>query len=314
MFESSDSGHEPDQHPYHARPPPPRSLRPRRPTPSGAPSSPPSSTASCARRAPSATVQRRPLGRAPSRARTAARAAAPSCSAPRPSSTRGPAGRASSPRPSPTAVATETDRSFFMTRTEVELRGLRRPPRPRLQRRTEPDRPALLHQHGVAEARPRGRGQGLIWVTRLTTGESQISAGWQHGPMADRPGDPVRTTAQLAGDSAETLVASRLTEAGWTVLARNVHVGRHELDLVAIDPGPPSRSSSSRSAGVAAATSACPRRRSIIASGRGSAPPPTACSIAGTLPDGEPVPRLPLRFDLIVVEPGDRLRHHRHAM
>ena len=37
----------------------------------------------------------------------------------------------------------------------------------------------------------------------------------------------------------KTLVASRLAEAGWTVLARNVHVGRHELDLVAIDPGPP---------------------------------------------------------------------------
>ena len=57
--------------------------------------------------------------------------------------------------------------------------------------------------------------------------------------MADRPGDPTRTAAQQAGDAAEELVASRLAEAGWTVLARNVHVGRHELDLVAIDPGPP---------------------------------------------------------------------------
>src|SRR6187402_3491350 len=57
--------------------------------------------------------------------------------------------------------------------------------------------------------------------------------------MADRPGDPTRTAAQQAGDAAETLVATRLAEAGWTVLARNVHVGRHELDLVAIDPGPP---------------------------------------------------------------------------
>ena len=53
----------------------------------------------------------------------------------------------------PAAVATETDRSFFMTRTEAQLRDLRRPPRPRLRRRPEPDRPALLHQLGVPEAR-----------------------------------------------------------------------------------------------------------------------------------------------------------------
>ena len=57
--------------------------------------------------------------------------------------------------------------------------------------------------------------------------------------MADRPGDHERTAAQQAGDAAETLVADRLTDAGWTILARNVHVGRHEIDLVAIDPGPP---------------------------------------------------------------------------
>jgi Holliday junction resolvase-like predicted endonuclease len=34
----------------------------------------------------------------------------------------------------------------------------------------------------------------------------------------------------------------------------------------------------------------------------------------GALPDGSALPRLPLRFDLAVVEPGDRVRHHRHAM
>ena len=53
--------------------------------------------------------------------------------------------------------------------------------------------------------------------------------------MVEQPGRPGRTTAQQAGDAAETLVAVRLADAGWTVLARNVHVGRHELDLVAID-------------------------------------------------------------------------------
>jgi len=38
----------------------------------------------------------------------------------------------------------------------------------------------------------------------------------------------------------------------------------------------------------------------------------------GTFPDGSPVPRLPVRFDLVVVEPGTlggepAIRHHRAA-
>ncbi len=56
----------------------------------------------------------------------------------------------------PAAVATETDRSWFMTRTEANCATLRRPPRPRLRRRPEPDRSALLHQLGGAGARSRG--------------------------------------------------------------------------------------------------------------------------------------------------------------
>ena len=48
-----------------------------------------------------------------------------------------------------------------------------------------------------------------------------------------------RTDAQRAGEAAEGLVARRLEAAGWTILGRNVHVGRRELDLVAVDPGPP---------------------------------------------------------------------------
>jgi Holliday junction resolvase-like predicted endonuclease len=57
--------------------------------------------------------------------------------------------------------------------------------------------------------------------------------------MAGPASDATRTAAQLAGDAAETLVARTLVDAGWTLLARNVHVGRRELDLVATDPGPP---------------------------------------------------------------------------
>jgi putative endonuclease len=132
--------------------------------------------------------------------------------------------------------------------------------------------------------------------------------------MADRPGNPVRTAAQQAGDAAEDLVASRLASAGWTVLARNVHVGRYELDLVAVDPGPPPalvvvevRWRVGRDFGLPEET--------VDHRKRGRAPAAAYGLLdRGSLPDGEALPHLPLRFDLVVVEPGERIRHHRHAM
>ena len=44
------------------------------------------------------------------------------------------------------AVETQTDRSLFMTRTEVHCQKLRRPSRSRLRRRPAADRAALLHE------------------------------------------------------------------------------------------------------------------------------------------------------------------------
>jgi putative endonuclease len=128
----------------------------------------------------------------------------------------------------------------------------------------------------------------------------------------------IRTTAQLAGDAAESLVLTRLVEAGWTVLARNVHVGRHELDLVAVDPGPPAalvivevRWRRSRGFGLAEETVDHRKRTRVRQAAYGLLD-------LGTLPDGSTLPRLPLRFDLVVIEPGDRggeprVRHHRAA-
>jgi len=132
--------------------------------------------------------------------------------------------------------------------------------------------------------------------------------------MADGPDRPKRTAAQQAGDSAETLVAAHLAEAGWTIVARNVHIGRHELDLVAVDPGPPAalvvvevRWRADRGFGLPEETVDHRKRVRVRAAAYGLLD-------RGVLPDGSPVPRLPLRFDLVVVEPGDRLRHHRFAL
>ena len=133
--------------------------------------------------------------------------------------------------------------------------------------------------------------------------------------MTDRAGNqPARTPAQRAGDAAEMMVAEYLAAGGWTILARNVHVGRHELDLVALDPGPPAalvvvevRWRAGRSFGLPEETVDHRKRVRVRSAAYGLLD-------RGVLPDGSPVPRLPLRFDLIVVEPGERVRHHRHAM
>ena len=113
-----------------------------------------------------------------------------------------------------------------------------------------------------------------------------------------------RTSQQVAGDAAEALVAERLTARGWHVLGRNVHVGRSELDIVAVDPGPPARLvvvevrwRRSRSFGLPEETFDY-RKRAHLRAGVGR------LLEAGRLPGGAELPRLPIALDLVVVEPG----------
>jgi putative endonuclease len=136
--------------------------------------------------------------------------------------------------------------------------------------------------------------------------------------MEGSTGSPTRTAAQQAGDTAESLVLVRLLAAGWTVLARNVHVGRHELDLVAVDPGPPAslvvvevRWRASRGFGLPEETVDHRKRTHVRMATYGLLD-------RGELPGGVELPRLPVRFDLVVVEPSVKggepvVRHHRAA-
>ena len=127
-----------------------------------------------------------------------------------------------------------------------------------------------------------------------------------------------RTSRQLLGDAAESLVAERLTARGWRVLARNVHAGRSELDIVAVDPGPPARLvvvevryRGSRGFGLPEETFDY-RKRAQLRLGI------ARLLDAGTLPDGSELPRLPIAVDLAVVEPGagpsSTVRLHRNAL
>ncbi len=129
-----------------------------------------------------------------------------------------------------------------------------------------------------------------------------------------------RTAAQVSGDAAEDAVAGRLAALGWTILGRNVHVGRAEIDIVAADPGPPPalvivevRWRSGRAFGLPEETVDWRKRDRLHRAG-------FTLVEAGVLPDGGHLPHLPLRFDLVVVEPGRRggdglrVRHHRAAL
>ena len=128
----------------------------------------------------------------------------------------------------------------------------------------------------------------------------------QHAPA-------MRTAAQHTGDDAEAAVAGYLSNLGWRVLARHVHVGRAELDIVAVDPGPPPalvivevRWRGRRDYGLPEETVDHRKRVRLHEAGY-------ALRDRGRLGDGTPLPHLALRFDLIAMEPGGRLRHHRHG-
>ena len=113
-------------------------------------------------------------------------------------------------------------------------------------------------------------------------------------------------------------MAELLAACGWTVLARNVHAGRSELDILATDPGPPARLvvvevrwRASRSFGGAEETFDHSKRAQLrIGLAR--------LLEAGRLPDGSALPRLPIALDLAVVEPGPtgapQVRLYRNAL
>jgi len=118
---------------------------------------------------------------------------------------------------------------------------------------------------------------------------------------------------QRAGDDAESTVADRLEALGWRILARRLRVGRAEIDLLAMDPGPPPqlvvievRWRARRDFGLPEETVDGRKRARLHRAA-------FTLREAGTLPDGTPLPALPLRFDLVVVEPEGRLRHYRHG-
>ena len=112
----------------------------------------------------------------------------------------------------------------------------------------------------------------------------------------------MRTRLQERGDRAEDEAVRYLTALGWSIQARNVRIGRSEIDIVAIDPGRPRtlvfvevRWRSRRDFGLPEETIDHGKRRRLRAA---------AFNLLHAEPGpavGPNLPHLPIRFDLIVV-------------
>ena len=153
-----------------------------------------------------------------------------------------------------------------------------------------------------------------------------LTAGGPAQPSRDKPPmshflqspavERVRSTqAQRIGDDGERLAAIRLEALGWKIVARNLRVGRTEVDVLAIDPSDPPtlvlvevRRRNRRDFGLAEET-VDHRKRSALLRAAGE------LAMRPVLPDGRRLPDLPIRVDLIAIDRGPdgrpSLRHHR---
>ncbi|HYL40808.1 MAG TPA: YraN family protein [Candidatus Binatus sp.] len=122
----------------------------------------------------------------------------------------------------------------------------------------------------------------------------------------------MRTAAQSIGAGAEELVARRLRASGWTILGRNVRVGRAEIDILAVDP----LASAGRSELVAVEVRWRRRRdfglpEETVSHAKLARLRAAALSLRDPAIGSATVSRLSVRVDVVAVEPGGRVRHHR---
>ena len=122
------------------------------------------------------------------------------------------------------------------------------------------------------------------------------------------------TERQRRGAWAEDVAADHLLNLGWRVLARNVRVGRDEIDLLCLDPGPPAELAFVEVRGVRHPGFGAPEervdRRKVGHLYRAMA----ALVRTGRLPGAGELPRLAARVDLLLVDgrgPTVQLRHLR---
>ncbi|CAN5606651.1 hypothetical protein BH23CHL6_BH23CHL6_02300 [soil metagenome] len=124
------------------------------------------------------------------------------------------------------------------------------------------------------------------------------------------------TSRQRVGRQAETDAAQHLQAIGWEVLARNIRTGRDEIDVLALDPGPPRclvvvEVRSLRSTAFGAPEEGVSGHK-VMCLYRALA----TLRAAGELPGGRSLPAVDWRVDLLVVDrrPGHQELRHLRAL
>jgi Holliday junction resolvase-like predicted endonuclease len=110
------------------------------------------------------------------------------------------------------------------------------------------------------------------------------------------------TERQRRGAWAEGVAADHLAAHGWSVLARNVVCGKDEIDLLCVDPEPPAELVFVEVRSLRVAAFGAPEERVDAAKVSRLYRSMSALRATGRLPDGTPLPRLPVRVDLVVVD------------
>ncbi|MFI5261130.1 MAG: YraN family protein [Candidatus Limnocylindrales bacterium] len=113
-----------------------------------------------------------------------------------------------------------------------------------------------------------------------------------------------RTLRQRHGDAGEAVAAAYLAGLGWRIVGRQVPVGRDEVDVVAVDPGPPATlvvvEVRTRTGDQFGPPEASVDRAKLTRCYRAAG----ALRRARALPDGTRLPSLPWRVDVVAVELG----------
>jgi Holliday junction resolvase-like predicted endonuclease len=113
---------------------------------------------------------------------------------------------------------------------------------------------------------------------------------------------PRRTRRRRQGDRAEDLAVRYFLSLGWLVLARNVTLGHDELDVVAVDPGPPPALVFAEVRSNVTGRYGEPEESVVGGKLRRTYRAAWGLLRVGALPHGRPIPRLPWRVDVLIVE------------
>jgi len=120
----------------------------------------------------------------------------------------------------------------------------------------------------------------------------------------------VRTQRQARGAAGEETAARYLATLGWRVVARNVKVGRDEIDILAVDPGVPKTLVVVEVRSLRTAAFGHPEERvDRLKVGRLYR---ALAGLAGALEPDEGLNRLPRRVDLVIVDRRSGREEIRH--